>query len=116
MPYTGPASIVNVDMGTQKSVSGGELPAGSAFYVAVQSRDNAISILAIDVDPAVRDGSLAELSRSKAIGIARILGGLSTFEDTTSHAYNAEFIKQLTPEMQTKIANYGLPMAGTPGR
>ena len=27
-------------MGTQKSVSGGELPAGSAFYVAVRSRDN----------------------------------------------------------------------------
>ena len=39
MPFTGPASIVSVDMGTQKSVSG-ELPAGTAFYVAVQSRDN----------------------------------------------------------------------------
>ncbi|MFZ3045129.1 MAG: hypothetical protein WA151_04385, partial [Desulfatirhabdiaceae bacterium] len=32
-------SIVSVDMGTQKSVSG-ELPAGAAFYVRVQSRDN----------------------------------------------------------------------------
>ena len=39
MSYTDPESIVSVDMGTQKSLSG-ELPAGSAFYVAVQSRDN----------------------------------------------------------------------------
>ena len=39
MPFTDPASIGSVDMGTQKSVSG-ELPAGTAFYVAVQSRDN----------------------------------------------------------------------------
>jgi len=39
MPYTGPESIVSVDMGTQKSLSG-DLPAGAAFYVAVQSRDN----------------------------------------------------------------------------
>ena len=39
MPFTDPASLVSVDMGTQKSVSG-ELPAGTAFYLAVQSRDN----------------------------------------------------------------------------
>ncbi|MFH0997474.1 MAG: hypothetical protein V1844_18540 [Pseudomonadota bacterium] len=39
MPFTGPESITSVDMGTQKSLSG-ELPAGNAFYVAVQSRDN----------------------------------------------------------------------------
>jgi hypothetical protein len=39
LPYTGPASIVVVDMGTQKSLSG-ELPAGVAFYAVVQSRDN----------------------------------------------------------------------------
>jgi metallophosphoesterase (TIGR03768 family) len=82
----------------------------------VRNSDNTISILAIDVDPAVRDGSLAELSRSKAIGIARILGGLNVFEDTTSHAYNAELVKQLTPAMQAKIANYGLPIAGTQGK
>ncbi len=39
LPYTGTASIVVVDMGTQKSLSG-ELPAGVAFYAVVQSRDN----------------------------------------------------------------------------
>ena len=86
-----------------------------AFNI-VRNSDNTISIIAVDVDPAVKDGSLAELSRSKAIGIRRILGGLSTFEDTTSHAVNAELVKQLTPEMQTKIAGYGQPIEGTPGR
>ncbi|MFZ3046041.1 MAG: hypothetical protein WA151_09020 [Desulfatirhabdiaceae bacterium] len=39
LPYTGPESIISVYMGTQNGLSG-ELPAGSAFYVAVQSRDN----------------------------------------------------------------------------
>jgi len=82
----------------------------------VRNSDNTISIIAIDVDPAVRDGSLAERSRSKAIGITRILGGLSTFGDTTSHAYNAELIKQLAPAMQAKIANYGLPIQETTGQ
>ncbi|WP_051327756.1 TIGR03768 family metallophosphoesterase [Desulfatirhabdium butyrativorans] len=76
----------------------------------IRNSDNTISILAIDVDPAVSEGSLAELSRSKAIGIARILGGLSSFQDVTSHANNAELVKQLSPEMQTKIANYGTPV------
>ena len=81
----------------------------------VRNSDNTISIVAIDIDPAAKDGSLADISRSKAIGIARILVGLSTFGDTTSHAYNAELVKQLTPAMQTKIANYGSPMADPPG-
>ena len=39
MPLTDPATIGTVDMGTQKSLSG-ELPAGSAMYLAVQSRDH----------------------------------------------------------------------------
>ena len=83
-----------------------DFPQQFRTFNIVRNSDNTISILAIDVDPAVREGSPAELSRSKAIGIQRILGGLSTFEDTTSHAYNAELVKQLTPEMQAKIASY----------
>jgi|GEM_PF-4088896 len=33
----------------------------------------------------------------------------------SSHAFNAELVKQLTPGMQAKIAGYGLPLSGTPG-
>jgi len=83
-----------------------DFPQQFRTFNIVRNSDNTISIVAIDVDPAVRDGSLAELSRSRAIGIERILGGLATFGDTTSHAVNAELVKQLTPEMQAKIANY----------
>jgi metallophosphoesterase (TIGR03768 family) len=93
-----------------------DFPKQFRTFDIVRNSDNTVSILAVDVDPAVKDGSLAERSLSYAVGIARIGGGLSSFGDTTSQAYNAELVKQLTPEMQAKIANYGLPIAGTPGQ
>ncbi len=80
-----------------------------------RNSDNTISIIATDVDPAVTAGSPAAKSRGYAIGIARMLGATpAILADTTSHAYNAELVKQLTPEMQAKIANCGSPMA-SPG-
>ncbi len=73
-----------------------------------RNRDNTISILITNVDPAVREGSPAAKSRGYAIGAARIFGASpAVLADTTSHAYNAELVKQLTPEMQVKIAAYG---------
>jgi len=90
-----------------------DFPKQFRTFDIVRNSDNTISIIAIDIDPAVKNGSLAERSLSYAIGIARIGGGLSGFEDTSSQAYNAELVKQLTPGMQAKIANYGLPIAET---
>ena len=76
-----------------------------------RNSDNTISILVTNVDPAVADGSPAAKSRGYAIGAARIFGATpAILADTTSHAYNAELVKQLTPEMQEKIAHYGSPM------
>ena len=76
-----------------------------------RNSDNTISIFVTDVDPAVSGGSPAEKSRGYAIGAARIFGASpAIIADTTSHAYNAELVKQLTPEMQAKIANYGTPL------
>ena len=76
-----------------------------------RNSDNTISIFVTDVDPAVADGSPAAKSRGYAIGASRIFAATSaTFADTTSHAYNAELVKQLSPEMQTKIANSGSPI------
>jgi hypothetical protein len=76
-----------------------------------RNSDNTISILVTDVDPAVAEGSPAAKSRGYAIGAARIFGATpAILADTTSHAYNAELVKQLSPEMQTKIANYGTPI------
>jgi metallophosphoesterase (TIGR03768 family) len=73
-----------------------------------RNSDNTISIITTDVDPAVGEGSPAAKSRGYAIGAGRIFGPIIT--DTTSHAYNAELVKQLTPTMQAKIANYGSPI------
>ena len=56
-------------------------------------------------------GSPAAKSRGYAIGVARIFAATpAILADTTSHAYNAELVKQLTPEMQAKIAKYGTAM------
>jgi hypothetical protein len=76
-----------------------------------RNSDNTISIIITDVDPAVTQGSPAAKSRGYAVGIARICGATDSNPDTradaTSHAYNAELVKQLTADMQAKIANYG---------
>lgn len=73
-----------------------------------RNRDNTISILVTCVDPAVAEGSPAAKSRGYAVGAARIFGATpAILSDTTSHAYNAELVKQLSPEMQAKIAHYG---------
>jgi hypothetical protein len=75
--------------------------------------DNTISIFVTDVDPAVTPGSPADKSRGYAIGAARTFGATpAIISDTTSHAYNAELVKQLTPEMQRKVARFGSRIAG----
>ena len=76
-----------------------------------RNTDNTISILVTSVDPAVAAGSPAAKSRGYAIGAARIFGATpAILADTTSHAYNAELVKQLSPEMQAIISNYGSPI------
>jgi len=73
--------------------------------------DDTISIIITNIDPAVAEGSPAAKSRGYAIGAARIFGATpAILADTASHAYNAELVKQLTSQMQEKIANYGAPM------
>jgi metallophosphoesterase (TIGR03768 family) len=80
-----------------------------------RNSDNTVSIFVTDVDPAVKAGSPAAASRGYAIGIGRIFGTPPTITDNTSHAYNAELVKQLTPEMQAIIANYGSPLTASGG-
>ena len=60
-----------------------------------RNHDNTISIVTIDVDPAVEEGSPAADSRGYAIGTSRIFTNIA-LGDITSHAYNAELVKQLT--------------------
>jgi hypothetical protein len=74
-----------------------DFPQQFRTWEILRNSDNSISILTIDVDPVVEPGSPADKSRGYAIGAARISGGKASFTDTSSHAYNAELVKQLSP-------------------
>ena len=76
-----------------------------------RNSDNTVSIFATDVDPAVREGSIAAKSRSYAIATQQIFN--TTIVPQPSGVYNAELVKQLTPEMQAKMQNNGTPI-GSP--
>jgi hypothetical protein len=61
------------------------------------------------VDPAVKEGSFAELSRSFAIATQQIFNSEITIPPSGS--YNAELVKQLSPEMKFKIQKFGTPVS-----
>lgn len=71
-----------------------------------RNRDNTVSIIITNVDPAVQRGSPAYKSRGYAIGAARIYGSYP-LNDQSSQAYNAELVVQLTPVMQSVISQTG---------
>ena len=72
-----------------------------------RNSDNTVSILVTNIDVAISAGSPAAKSRDYALGAARIFGATpSIIADTRSLSYNAELVKQLTPEMQAVIARH----------
>ncbi len=82
------------------------------------NNDNTISIMTADVDPSVKEGTPAATSRKYAIAATQIVGSwdLTTKHNPTNDptvklmptgSYNAELIKQLSPEMQKKMQMYG---------
>ncbi len=77
-----------------------------------RNNDNTISIFTINVDPVAEEGSFAALSRSYAIAAQEIFvpSAVNQLYLPPSGAYNAELLKQLTPEMQEKIKNLGTPI------
>ncbi len=81
-----------------------EFPQQFRTFNIVRNSDNTISIFATDIDPAVQEGSFAAASCSYAIAAYEI------FKMEPIGSYNAELVKQLTPEMQLKIRNYGIPV------
>ena len=55
------------------------------------------------MDPDVTEGSLAAISRAYAIASFQTYGLVPSPLPTGSSSYNAELVKQLTPDMQAKI-------------
>jgi metallophosphoesterase (TIGR03768 family) len=86
-----------------------EFPQQFRIFEILRNSDNTISILTTDVDPAVKEGSFAELSRSYAIAAYQIFKIQMPLLPTGSVSYNAELVKQLSPEMQSKIQKFGTP-------
>jgi metallophosphoesterase (TIGR03768 family) len=77
-------------------------------FEIVRNSDNTVSILTANVDPAVKDGSLAALSRTYAVAAQQIFN--NALDPAPLGSYNGEFVKQLSPEMQAKIQKYGTPI------
>jgi len=86
-----------------------DFPQQFRTFDIVRNTDNTISIIITNVDPAVREGSPAAMSRFYAIA-AKELYNTPILPATPTGTYNAELIKQLSPEMQIKIQNYGTPI------
>jgi metallophosphoesterase (TIGR03768 family) len=72
-----------------------------------RNSDNTISIFTTNVNPEAEEGSFAAISRSYAIASLEIFApaAYNQFYLPPSGSYNAELVKQLTPEMQAKIQN-----------
>lgn len=95
-----------------------DFPQQFRMFEIYLNSDYTISIVTTDVDPAVQDGTPAATSRKYAIAAAQIVktGDLTTHWNPTNDptikpmptsSYNAELIKQLSPEMRTKIQKLG---------
>jgi metallophosphoesterase (TIGR03768 family) len=86
-----------------------DFPQQFRTWEILRNSDNTISVLTTDVDPVVAPGSPAAKSRGYAVGASRLFGK-AALNDVSSHAFNAELVKTLSPAMQSVIANYGSPM------
>jgi metallophosphoesterase (TIGR03768 family) len=78
-----------------------DFPQQFRTFNIVRNSDNTISIIAVDVDPAVKDGSLAAKSRS--YGVATQQFNNNPLGILPSGSSNVELYKQLSTEMQAKL-------------
>ena len=82
-----------------------DFPQQFRTFDIVRNNDNTISIFATNVDPAVKEGTIAEKSRSFGVAAMQIFNYSIPY--SPSGSYNAELVLSLSPEMQEKIQNYG---------
>jgi len=90
-----------------------DFPQQFRTFDIVRNHDDSISIFAVDVDPAVEEGSLAALSRTYGVGAMKLFGqdkpktmGTITVPPLPylpTASYNAELIVKLSPEMGAKL-------------
>jgi len=85
-----------------------DFPQQFRTFDIIRNSDNTISIITTDVDPAVREGSPASISRFYGAAAQQLF--LNPVPYMPVGSFNGEFVKQLSPEMQAKIQNYGTPI------
>ena len=85
-----------------------DFPQQFRTFEIIRNSDKTISIFATNVDPIMQESSLPALSRYYAVAAQQIFDVQKPY--APSFSYNAELVKQLTPEMQMKIQNYGTPI------
>jgi metallophosphoesterase (TIGR03768 family) len=78
-----------------------DFPQQFRTFTIMLNPDNTISIITVNVDPAVQEGSPAAKSRSYGVATQQIFK--NPVEYAPSGSYNAELVKQLTPSMQQKM-------------
>jgi metallophosphoesterase (TIGR03768 family) len=108
MPSTDPAHPEN-GFWQVETTSLRDFPQQFRMFDITRNSDNTVSIFATDVDPVMPEGSLPALSRYYAVAAQQIFDVQKPY--APSFSYNAELVKQLTPEMQDKIQNYGKPIS-----
>jgi metallophosphoesterase (TIGR03768 family) len=90
-----------------------DFPQQFRLFDIVRNTDNTISIFTSNVDPAIRDGSPAAASRSYAIAASQIYGSNKLAQSPPplrpTGSYNAELVKQLSPDMQAKLQRLAAP-------
>ena len=93
-----------------------DFPQQFRMFEIYLNSDNTLSIVTTDVDPAVKDGTPAAKSRTYAVATQQIINnniytvnptGDPSIKPMPTGSYNAELVKQLSPEMQIKMQNYG---------
>jgi hypothetical protein len=107
MPSTDPAHPEN-GFWEVETTSLRDFPQQFRLFEIKRNNDNTVSIFTTDVDPIMKEGSLPALSRYYAVAAQQIFDVQKPY--APSFSYNAELVKQLTPEMQVKIQNYGIPL------
>jgi metallophosphoesterase (TIGR03768 family) len=82
-----------------------DFPQQFRTFEIVRNSDDTISIITTNIDPAVRDGTVAALSRFYAVAAQQLFKNPLPLLPTGS--YNAALVKQLSPEMQATIRKHG---------
>ncbi|HWQ65807.1 MAG TPA: TIGR03768 family metallophosphoesterase [Methanospirillum sp.] len=85
-----------------------DFPQQFRTFDIVRNSDNTISMFATNVDPAVKEGTIAAQSRSYDVAAWQIFNDSVPYPPSCS--YNAELVKVLSPDMQEKIQDFGTPI------